>query len=411
MDYGGDGTVFDDHLLFNLSHERLSSNIALPVKVYELPQNASDPNYIKINRLFAAETVTLTWQWEFREAGEPQNNAQGDSLSFTINYMLEEFPPTGGGEEGDGAPPPPTHYTIETSMVGIEGIFPIGRSGEILETIEATSADGMLTVNIPKGTIAKDKDGKRLKSLQAAVNESPPQPPGNAYIIALAYNFGPAGATFSPAITLTWSYAPDALPEGVAEEDLVIAYYKEEVGEWVELDSTVDTETKTITAKVSHFTTLVIIGTITLSPTPAAFSVGSLSISPSIVDIGEMVTISVLVANTGGKSGSCKVTLKINGVVEVTKEVTVNAGFSKEVTLTVSKDIAGIYSVDVDGLNGLFTVNEEIVQVEHSSVTLTALAAPGFNTPIMGKEKFFLRLDKLRAETVLQATQREYDQC
>ena len=45
--------------------------------------------------------------------------------------------------------------------------------------------------------------------------------------------------------------------------------------------------------------------------------------------------------NTGGKSGSYKVTLKINGEVAATKERTVSAGLSKEATFTISKDIAG----------------------------------------------------------------------
>ncbi|GAH34511.1 unnamed protein product, partial [marine sediment metagenome] len=57
-----------------------------------------------------------------------------------------------------------------------------------------------------------------------------------------------------------------------------------------------------------------------------------LSISPSEVDIGEEVTISVLVTNTGSASGSYEVTLKIDGAVEASKEVTLNAGASKEVT-------------------------------------------------------------------------------
>ena len=75
--------------------------------------------------------------------------------------------------------------------------------------------------------------------------------------------------------------------------------------------------------------------------------------------LGDEVTISLFVVNTGGKSGSYEVTLKINGGVAATKEVTVSAGLSKEVTFTISKDIAGTYSVDVNGLTDSFTVKEE----------------------------------------------------
>ncbi len=135
----------------------------------------------------------------------------------------------------------------------------------------------------------------------------------------------------------------------------------------VELDCVVYTGNNTITASIEHFTTFAIIGVVTppepvepaLAPAPAAFTLSSLSISPIEVNIGDEVTISLLVANTGGKSGSYEVTLKIDGVVAATQEVTVSARFSKEVTFTISKDIVGTYSVDVNGLTDSFTVKEE----------------------------------------------------
>ena len=49
--------------------------------------------------------------------------------------------------------------------------------GKLLEAFEATSADGKLTVTIPKDTIAKDKNGNRLTGLTSAVDPSPPSLP------------------------------------------------------------------------------------------------------------------------------------------------------------------------------------------------------------------------------------------
>ncbi len=45
--------------------------------------------------------------------------------------------------------------------------------------------------------------------------------------------------------------------------------------------------------------------------------------------------------------------------MEATKEVKVSAGFSKEVTFTISKDIAGTYSVNINGLTDSFMVKEK----------------------------------------------------
>ena len=288
-----------------------------------------------------------------------------DFIAISEDYTFRTLSP---------APPPPPP-TIETNLLGIEESFPISRSGEILETIEAASEDGILTITLPKGTIVL-LEGEPLETLEVAVDETPPDPPEDAHLIGLAYDFGPDGATFDPPLTLEYTYDPDALAEGVAEEDLVLAYYDEEAGEWVELDCVVDTENNIIIASVPHFTTFAIIGVVTPLPPviPATFSVGSLSIFPSIVDVDETVTISVLVANTGGKSGSCKVTLKINGVEEAAKEVTVRAGLSKEVTFSVTKEEAGSYTVAVDGLSGSFTVAPVVVPPEPAAFSVSNLS-------------------------------------
>jgi hypothetical protein len=185
-----------------------------------------------------------------------------------------------------------------------------------------------------------------------SVNANPPAPPANANIIGLAYNFGPAGATFNPPITLTWTYDPATLPAGVAEQNLVIAYYDAASGKWVELPGTVNTTTHTVTAQVSHFSTYAIIG----KYAPAAFTISSLNISPIEVAPNDKVTIGVSVTNTGGIKGDYTVVLNINGVKEAENSVTVAAGSSQTVTFSVAKDKAGSYSVAVGGQSGSFTV-------------------------------------------------------
>ncbi|OIN92850.1 hypothetical protein AUJ42_00025 [Candidatus Collierbacteria bacterium CG1_02_44_10] len=258
-DYAGDGAWLDDYVVFNASGDRLRTNLSLPVKIRELPQNATGkPNYLMIELLKAGETITLIWHWNFlAEAG---NKVQGDSFSFTINYRLEELPPPPVYYES-----PPIYY-VETNLFGLVENYRISYSGEILKTIEVSSKDGILTISIPKGTIALDKDGRRLENLKVAVDESPPLPPKDAHIIGLAYNFGPSGATFDPGLTLTWRYDPEVLPERVKEENLVLAYYDQEAGKWMEIEYLVDTEKNTITASINHFTTFAIIGYEVVSP-------------------------------------------------------------------------------------------------------------------------------------------------
>ncbi len=96
--------------------------------------------------------------------------------------------------------------------------------------------------------------------------------------------------------------------------------------------------------------------TLTTLGTPAAFTTGVLTISPTEVDIGESLTISVSVANTGDATGTHEITLEIDEAAVATKSVTLASGASQKVTFTTSQDVAKTYSVSVNGLSGSFVV-------------------------------------------------------
>ncbi len=294
--------------------------------------------------------ATITFYVNGRNTGETATfEAGGGPTSIPIIYSS----PGAGG----GALPPPAVTTVTTTMFGSAATFSINTEGVIQETLTATSQDGNLTMTIPAGTVALDENGNPLSGLTSAIDPSPPPPPEDANIIGLAYNFGPPGATFSPPITIKLTVDPATLPPGVAVEDLVLAYYDEVAGEWVELTTTYDPATNTFTADVEHFTTFAIIArTAPPSLAPAFFSLSNLTIQPAEVQPKDSVTITVSVANTGGTQGSYTVVLKINGMKEAEKRVTIADGRSETVSFTVSKEDAASYSVAVDGLSGSFTV-------------------------------------------------------
>ncbi|MFC1874389.1 right-handed parallel beta-helix repeat-containing protein [Chloroflexota bacterium] len=270
-------------------------------------------------------------------------------------------PPTVGG--GGGGEP---EYYLQMNLLGTRQSIKTNSSGKLDRTLEATSADGMLTVTIPEGTVLKQENGNRLTTFGVSVNENHPLPPENKNIIGLTYNFEPDGATFDPGFTLTFTYDPGTLPEGVDEEDLVLAFYDEATGKWMECECTCDPENNCITACVCHFTDFAIIAPVALvspvSPPPppqpasAAFSLSDLTIQPAEVKPEEKVYITVSIVNTGGTEGSYTVPLKINGARESEKEATVIAGGSELVSFSVSRQEAGSYTVTVAGLEGVFTV-------------------------------------------------------
>jgi len=298
------------------------------------------------------EGATLTFYVNGVSTGQTAEWHSGETTELPLSVTISEEEEV---EVGPAAAP-----TIETNLFGTVASFPISDEGKILKTIVATSADGNLTITIPKGTIALDKYGNPLSSLTAVIDPSPPDPPEGDTIIGLVYDFGPEGATFEPPITFTWSYDPDTLPEDLAEEELVIAFYDEDADAWVECDCTCDPETYCVTASVSHFCCFAIIGTLEVAAPvllePAVFSVSNISVMPVEVGPGEIVTVSLTVANTGGTIGSYTVVLKLNGVKEAEKSVTVAAGGSQTVTFFVSIKETGSYTVNVDGLSASLTV-------------------------------------------------------
>jgi hypothetical protein len=280
-----------------------------------------------------------------------------DTVTITVTAQPVYNLPTGGGGVAEA--------TVVPTLTGLVAIpaLEVDLNGIVQSTCQLKTSDGKLTLDIAKDTRLLDFSGKPLKFLSAALQPSPPAPPSDAAII-LAYELGPNGATFSPPITLTIKYDPATLPEGVTEKDLYAAYW--DGSKWLVLTSTVGTTAQgttaqgttahTVSCNLSHFTTFAVISTTITPPAPAAFSVSNLLIQPAEVQPNDVVNITLSVANTGGTEGSYTVVLKINGVKEAEKSVTVAPGSSGSVAFSVTREEAGSYSVVVDGLSGSFTV-------------------------------------------------------
>ena len=91
---------------------------------------------------------------------------------------------------------------------------------------------------------------------------------------------------------------------------------------------------------------------------PAEFVVSHLVVAPVKVDPREEVSISAEVSNVGDVEGSYTVTLKVNGEVEDTQEVTLGPGASQIISFTVSREDAGSYGVELDGLKAEMEIEE-----------------------------------------------------
>jgi beta-lactamase superfamily II metal-dependent hydrolase len=106
-------------------------------------------------------------------------------------------------------------------------------------------------------------------------------------------------------------------------------------------------------------------------PAIAKFTTTGLSITPAEVSIGESVTISVVVTNTGGITGTYAVTPKINNVAVESKSVTLAGGASQRITFTIVKDVAETYTVGIDGLSGTFKVKAAPAKFTVSNLSIS----------------------------------------
>ena len=106
-------------------------------------------------------------------------------------------------------------------------------------------------------------------------------------------------------------------------------------------------------------------------PSPAKFTVSALSVVPGTCKTGESVTVSVTVTNSGGSKGMYNVVFKVNGTEEAKMGVTLDAGGSQKVSYTLKKDVAGTYSVDVNGLTSSFVVARTVTPTDIVHITRT----------------------------------------
>jgi len=308
---------------------------------------------------YTADSLTIGTHSVTVTVSDKKGNQASRSWSFSVTTGDEG---NGGGVLGGGG----------GSVGGLTSVAnSITEQGRFTEEVTAKSEDRKVELHIPRNTIGKKKGGALLSSISIKEVEDPPDPPAKSGVVGLVYDLGPDGATFDPPVSLTFKYSESKISAGVAEENLVLAYWDKTAGEWIELEGTVDPANNTITAEISHFTDFT-----TLAYTrPASFTVTDLSISPAEVSTGETVTISVIVTNTGDLTGTYEVILKVNDSEVEVREVEVIGGESESVSFSVTGATAGTYTIEIEALSGSLVVKAEAASLAPPAPSLPAPAS------------------------------------
>jgi hypothetical protein len=303
-------------------------------------------------------------------SGAVKDASGNDNIASTWSFTTKAGSSnnnTGGGGGGSAAP---SGRTISAEVFGIKADLLLSSTGTVQEFFRVTSADGKMGLTIPEGTVAREAGGSQITSLTGGVASDTPQAPIGTSLVGPAVDFGPDGATFSPAIGYTYQYGEAEIPAGVTAADLMAAYYDAQASKWVDIKSIqVDSADSIITVHMPHFTTMAILAT-----RPAAFTATLKDIAPKEAGPGNEVTVTYSIANTGGKNGSYTSTLLLNGSQKYEKSVSIAAGGSAEVSFTLAGLPAGRYTVSVGGVEGSFTL------IEPSPTTTIATTTPPGNS-------------------------------
>ncbi|MFC2039080.1 hypothetical protein ACFLUG_04855, partial [Chloroflexota bacterium] len=228
-----------DHLLLNLTADGLRSNLALPVTFNEMPRSVSSSDFIEVIPIKAGQTVNLQWQWNLPYSAG--NDIQGDSLSFTLNYLLREC-----------------ILTDVTAVVDVQGVFTDNITAVSDTTVKAK-------VEIESGTKGTTAASQPLSDVWIIEIENDPLPaPVNNAVASQNYEAGPEGTTFDQPVTITLQYDPASIPSGISASQLFISVWDENTRAWVAVPgSTVNLGEETVSAPVTHFSRYTV-----LSPDP-----------------------------------------------------------------------------------------------------------------------------------------------
>jgi hypothetical protein len=181
-------------------------------------------------------------------------NTNYNSANGTVHDIITAAPVALGGG------PAPQELVLVIDWFGIVRYYPVTAAGVLLEDVNITSPDGTATLIIPAGTLVLDAEGKPLylhpdADITVTMAGTPAAPAGTTF--AAVYELLPSGVIFELGeAELIVKYDPATVTPGSV---LVIAYYDEATGEWVEIDTAGyvvggETISNTVSGHFAHFT-------------------------------------------------------------------------------------------------------------------------------------------------------------
>jgi hypothetical protein len=146
---------------------------------------------------------------------------------------------------------------ISADLLGTQSTFTTS-GGKTVSAVGLAGSNGKITIALAENTtVTLPGGGRQITIVQLA---DLPDPPANSKVIE-AYSFEPEGATFSPSASVSIKYDPAVLPADVPQSGLYLAML--ESSQWTEVSSSVNTDTRKVSAQVGRFPAFGLLGRVT----------------------------------------------------------------------------------------------------------------------------------------------------
>jgi hypothetical protein len=169
--------------------------------------------------------------------------------------------PVAAAAVAQGPPSPPDPGKTATVYTNPYGV--------ITQATTLQSNDRLATLTMGLGIVAMNSAGKPLSSVTITAvpaGNLPALPSGTILSYAgMNYELLPDGATFSPAISVSFT-----VPQGQWAQDYTIRSYDRATNTWQDLPTRYDAQTGTVTAEISHLCLFALFAKTLPSPSPAA---------------------------------------------------------------------------------------------------------------------------------------------
>jgi hypothetical protein len=365
-------------------------------------------SHLPAGAIFYPSTRTFSWTPTSSQAGIYSNvsiEATDGSLSDTENITIVVTSPApvspgggfgglgGGGEPMPPGPLPPAPTTFAQS----------DNRGVINTAIDIGSEDGLARVMIDSSTKGLTKDGKSISTIAIVAAPNAPILSEKALGIGKTYDIEPDGATFDRPVKLIFSYDPSLIPQIIDENTLVLATFDILSGKWVDLPGIVNSNNHTLTAQTNHFSLYRVLSraqpgpSVAIEPTlptdlesaQSALIVKTIDVSTLEVFVGETITITAVLTNENYVPTTNDIVLRIDGVIEGQKKVTVGAALEEKAVFEITKDEPGAYAVDINGAKATFVVRLPVPTTEASTIQTKPTSPNVLPSPTVATAKTF----------------------